>query len=183
MSSRRKAARDEQQQKQTCITRLFDRAVDLAPFCTGNTSDEVSLYPICREWIRNERPDDDLTSRLNADEVDDDRVIGAIYRLPNPAPVTAAEKAGRNPRVPKNTVRPTIDKELLDGAINSVDNVSQLLSQNVARWRTIRQDWHQASRENELRFKHSCDVLKSMYEKSISAQLAVETKQELAEYL
>lgn len=63
----------------------------------------------------------------------------------------------------------------IDEAVNSYpdENLSELLCTNIAKWRTVRNHWRQAALENEQRYKHSCDVLKAMYEKSMMAQQGV----------
>lgn len=168
---RRSNAPDEGQPKPAALVlKLFDRSVDLGKFITGSGNGDIPLYPICREWMRNGRESTEL-SHLT-EQKDNDKMPG-IHRLPNPIPLSADQLSrGLDPRIPANTSKPDTSAEEIDSAINSIDaeDVPQLLQRSLQRWRQVRVDWKDAGRENELRYKHSCDVLKSMFEKSSSAQ-------------
>jgi hypothetical protein len=170
---------DDNLVKPSFILTLFDRPVDLAPFCVGATTEDLPLYPICREWIRGDRPEDEFAQLRACDETESDKAPGNIHRLPNPLPQTEAEK-NRDTRIPQNLVKPVINTDDLDNAINSFEceDMTNLLTDNLNKWKNIRQDWAIASMQNEQRYKHSCDVLKSMYEKSMSSQGIIEPKQE-----
>lgn len=154
----------EEVAKQTFILTLFDRAVDLAPFCMHANSDDVPLYPICREWIRGERTDEELAVLRETDDFDVD-APGNIHRLPNPKPWSSNLKG--SPRIPKSSIKPMIHPEDIDDGVGSLEgsDSSTLLADNLKKWRKIKQDWSATSAANEQRYKHSCDVLKSMYEK------------------
>lgn len=173
---RRSDVREDGLLKQPALLlKLCDRSVDLGKFIAGVRDEDIPLYPICREWMRNGREATEL-SHLSESRLDTDKKPG-IQRLPNPIPLSAEQRArGLDPRIPKNVTKPTTTADQIDSEINSVGmegaDVSQLLQQSVQRWRRIRADWRQAGRENELRYKHSCDVLKSMFDKSTSAQSA-----------
>ena len=167
---RRSGALDDGQAKQAALVlKLFDRSVDLGKFIAGSGTGDIPLYPICREWMRNGR---EATELSHLTEQKDDKTPG-IHRLPNPIPLSAEQRTrGLDPRIPENITKPQTSEEEMDAAINSVEaeDVPQLLQRSLQRWRQIRTDWKDAGRENELRYKHSCDVLKSMFEKSSSAQ-------------
>ena len=144
--------------------------MDLGKFA-GKT--EVPLYPVCREWIRNQRDPDEIFFHPFDDQEEQSSkpVVGSIHRLPNPLPINPDEV---NPeygaRVPKNVFRPTPRSEEVDQGFNTrVDdeNMSQLLTHNVERWKSVRKEWRNAAHTNELRYKHSCDVLTAMFEKYV----------------
>jgi len=164
--------------KPTFNVSFFDRTVDLAPFVMESSSygDNMSLYPICRGWLRDGRPSDVATLRnhLKEEGVDAERGMeSGVRRLPNPQPIRRDRVSReRSVRIPKNTARPVVNVYEIDEAINSCpdDSVPNLLLTNIEKWRTIRNDWKQASIENEQRYQHSCNVLKAMYEKSMAQQ-------------
>lgn len=170
---RRSGVPDDGPSKQPALLlKLCDRSVDLGKFIAGVRDEDIPLYPICREWMRNGREPTELSHLL--DQKETDKKPG-IHRLPNPIPLSAEQLSrGLDPRIPENVTKPQTTMEQIDAAINSVgseeQDVSDLMDQSIRRWRKIRSDWREAGRRNELRYKHSCDVLKSMFDKSTSAQ-------------
>jgi len=175
-SPSRKGQETSAPQKQTSLVlKLFDRSVDLAKFINGNR-DDIPLYPVCRDWIRNGRNMIAELAQLSVDPNADDKK--GIHFLPKPLPLTQEQKkSGLNPRIPKNTIKPTPSTDEIDCQINAFEDQDReaLLTLSTSRWKQIRTDWKIAARENELRYKHSCDVLRSMYEKSTSAHTQAET--------
>ena len=174
----RKNTQDDIQAKQTALViKLFDRSVDCGKFIAGVGDEDIPLYPICREWMRNGREQSFDSPLLGTDSSKDPLAVSAgdkkqgIQRLPNPIPLSdEMRNRGLDPRIPKSVSKPQTSKSEIDAAINSEDSIPDLLQQSLSRWRQIRSEWREAGRENELRYKHSCDVLKSMFDKSTSAQ-------------
>ncbi|CAN2388039.1 Lin-37 DREAM MuvB core complex component [Pristimantis euphronides] len=148
----------------TFVIRLFDRSVDLAQF-----SEETTLYPVCRAWLRNspgtKAPEPPPTPPPSEEG---DVVNGSsqnIYHLPPPStcPVTETGEPV-NPRIPSPLPR---EGEPLD--INSPSEItpsmSVLIDQNMNRWKKIRQRWKYASYRNQQRYAQSMKILKEMYER------------------
>lgn len=103
---------EESHSKPTFNVSFFDRTVDLAPFvlkvsthelfapmincCLHShaqaTGDDVPLYPICRDWVRDGRQSDTDTLRMHlsregAEAIDDEKGMETgVRRLPDPLP-------------------------------------------------------------------------------------------------
>ena len=168
-SFRKQETSDEDFVKQpTLVLKLFDRSVDLAKFTAGKTSSsvEIPLYPVCREWMRNGKPVEDA---LSSSSLSDKRTGPGLYHLPRPLPLPEEDKK-RDPRIPKDVRRPRMTVEEMDAAMNSVDvsEIPRLFAKSLEDWKVIRSNWREAARQNELRYKHSCDVLRAMFEKSLA---------------
>ena len=161
------------------VLKLFDRSVDLSKRqFTKFSFGEIPLYPVCREWMRNGREPIDLSLMEREDE--ESKTLGISY-LPQPNPRPKDENACElDLRIPPSVVKPTTGSDEIDNQINSYDEKDQgnLLQENVQRWRQIRTQWRQAAMQNETRYRHSCTVLKQMYDKSMSAQPLIEPKVE-----
>ena len=144
------------------VLKLFDRSVDLAKFTAGktNSSIELPLYPVCREWIRNGRSGSDADTLLTAASQGDGKRGPGIYHLPKPLAMSEDSEIKSDKK----------DIQEMDQAFDSVDveQVPQLLAENIERWKSIRLACRDASAKNESRYKHSCDVLKAMFEKSMA---------------
>ena len=158
------------------VLKLFDRAVDLAKFCNMNRR-EVPLYPVCREWIRNQQ---DATALLAPEESgQNEKGIGLLHRLPEPLPIPDVFVENElSPRIPLGIVKPTISKEAVDDVIDGNMSHGELMSSNMQRWKSTRSEWREAGKKNDSRYNHSCAVLKSMYEKSTLAEPMIEPKLE-----
>lgn len=162
------------------VLKLFDRTVDLSKGqFTKFSYGEIPLYPVCREWMRNGREPIDLSLMEREDE--ESKTSTGISNLPQPNPRPRDENGCEvDLRIPASVVKPTTGSEEIDSRINSHDEKDQsnLLAENVHRWRQIRSNWRQAAMQNETRYRHSCSVLKQMYDKSMSAQPLIEPKVE-----
>lgn len=142
--------------------KLFDRSVDLSSF-----DQRTPLYVLCRAWVRNptladandeeEAQNEFQTNSTCADIADNQDV----HELPAPLP------SDRDVRIPLSVQKPTATAADIDAAINSLSDKTpqDLIAQNRQRWKAIRQDWLKAAAQNELRYKPSLDVLKSIYER------------------
>jgi len=166
----------------SCVLKLFERSVDLAQFSYTNTSEDAPLYPICRAWIRNNTPLPTLYEPPQVpEEADEDLDTSGphdekpgIFHLPRPLSRPRDSETGReiDLRIPKSVREHERVESTVDTQINSMaeESVNELLSQNMNHWKKVRQDWKEAALENEHRYKHSCDVLKAMYERSVGQQ-------------
>ncbi|KAI1297925.1 Protein lin-37 -like protein [Halotydeus destructor] len=162
---------------------FFDRTVDLAPFVMKSDTGEVALYPVCREWIRDGHYDDLSHLREGDQDVQesgDDKMDTGVNRLPDPKHMPEGHSSKRSSRIPVTVTKPYVHLEDMDDAMANENPLEpeELLSSNLARWRTVRNEWKKTSNENEKRYKHSCDVLTAMYEKSMQLQNMVEPKVE-----
>ena len=164
------------------VLKLFDRSVDLSKKqFTKFSHGEIPLYPVCREWMRNGREPIDLSLMEREDE-DSSKNLGISY-LPQPIAKSKDENGCElDCRIipsAKREAPPSSDD--IDNQINSLTEdkyQGNLLTENVNRWRQIRSEWRQAAMQNEARYRHSCNVLKQMYDKSMSAQPLIEPKVE-----
>jgi hypothetical protein len=173
--SRKRMREDGFMKTSSFILKLFDRSVDVAQFSINATSEDVPLYPVCRAWIRNQAQPPYVGETQAMDPEDhtvDEKPVG-IYHLPAPQ-ARPKDDNGQDidTRLPKSLRKPQTKPLDIDQNINSLQEepYHNLLHDNVIRWRAVRQDWRQASQDNEARYRHSCDVLRSMYERSLSAQ-------------
>ena len=150
----------------------------MAQFSYSTAREDAPLYPVCRSWIRNntqlpnlyEPPalEDHYNDDLDGSGGPVDEKPSGIYHLPKPLP-KPKDKSGNeiDLRIPDSVRNYQKPKSQADVGINSLvdDSFSSLLARNVSHWKQVRQEWHNSSMRNELRYKHSCDVLKSMFEK------------------
>jgi hypothetical protein len=157
--------------------KLFDRSVDLAQFSFSTSREDSPLYPVCRSWIRNNSQLPNLYESPPLQEYNDDldtsggpcdEKPAGIYHLPKPLP-KPIDKLGNeiDLRIPESVRNYKKPESQADIAINSLanDSFSSLLGKNLSHWKKVRQEWYQSSLNNEMRYKHSCDVLKAMFEK------------------
>lgn len=162
------------------VLKLFDRSVDLAQFSSKWLNEDVPLYPVCRAWIKNQSStksmsflSDGLNSndQMETEELDTslNNKPPGVKHLPAPEPKPKDKQGNeidlRIPAIDKEQRKPK--PELIDTSINSKmnSNFGDLLDQNLIRWKKIRQNWKEAARNNELRYKHSFDVLRAMYDR------------------
>lgn len=162
------------------VLKLFDRSVDLAQFGSKWLNEDVPLYPVCRAWIKNQSLNKSFSFRSDnfnsSNAMENEECDTSLNDKPSgvrhlPAPETRPKDENGN----EIDLRiPTIDKNqrtqksvLIDSCINSENSGSNfdLLNQNLIRWKKIRQDWNDAAKANELRYKHSFDVLRAMYDR------------------
>ncbi|KAE8594586.1 hypothetical protein XENTR_v10019705 [Xenopus tropicalis] len=148
----------------TFIIRLFDRSVDLAQF-----SEETPLYPVCRAWLRNapstRPPELPHTPPPTDDGEGVNGSIQNIYHLPPPLPSPASPSGEPlNLRIPSPL--PHEEEPLnLDTAPELAPSTSNLIYENMHRWKKIRQRWKDASYRNQQRYGQSMKILKEMYER------------------
>lgn len=147
----------------------------MAQFSLSTAGEDAPLYPVCRAWIRNNTPMPDLYEPPLVEDNQDmdgsgpiDEKPSGIFHLPKPLP-KPKDKLGNeiDVRIPESVRNYKKPESQADVSINSMvnDNPNSLLTQNVSHWKRVRQEWHNSSMKNELRYKHSCDVLKQMFEK------------------
>lgn len=176
--SRKSGGEDGQSKAPALVLKLFDRAVDLAKFCKSSRG-EVPLYPVCREWIRNQQGGSTGILVEGEEGIQNEKGIGFLHRLPEPLPIAHAYIENElSPRIPLSIVKPTIRKEDVDDAMNGNMTAEELMNENMKRWKGTREEWREAGKRNDSRYKHSCDVLRSMYEKSTLAEPLIEPKLE-----
>ena len=165
------------------VLKLFDRSVDLAQFSFSSARDDAPLYPVCRSWIRNNTQLPNLYEPPPLEDVKDedldasggpiDEKPSGIYHLPKPLPKPLDSFGNEiDLRIPESVRNYRRSESEADVAINSLadDSFNSLLARNVSHWKTVREEWHKSSVKNEMRYKHSCDVLKAMFEKSMNCQ-------------
>ncbi|KAM4651736.1 protein lin-37 homolog isoform 1-T3 [Discoglossus pictus] len=147
----------------TFIIRLFERSVDLAQF-----SEDTPLYPVCRAWLRN-TPAAKVAERPQTPPPPEEGEVNGntqdLYRLPPPLPCPVTDGGEPiNLRIPSPLPR---DEEPLD--LNAppelIPSMSNLIYQNMDRWKKIRQRWKDASYRNQQRYAQSMKILKEMYER------------------
>ncbi|CAG2102880.1 unnamed protein product [Medioppia subpectinata] len=157
------------------VLKLFDRSVDLAQFSHSSARDDAPLYPVCRSWIRNNTSLPNLYESPPLEEFKNedpetsggpiDEKPSGIYHLPKPL-AKPRDESGReiDLRIPASVRDHQKRESQADVLINSLseDTFAGLLARNMSHWKHVRQEWQQSSQENELRYKHSCDVLKSI---------------------
>jgi hypothetical protein len=155
---------DQEMKQPSLVLKLFDRSVDLAKFTSGKTTSnvEIPLYPVVREWMKNMKHGEYQDG--SSDVLGEKRGLG-IYHLPRPLPVSVGAV---DPRIPKrDTTKLTVEE--IDEQMKKTDFLpTTLFAQQLERWKQVRKDWKDAAQKNELRYKHSCDVLKAMFDKSNS---------------
>ncbi|KAI2806391.1 cell cycle [Blomia tropicalis] len=162
------------------FVKLFDKTIDLSPYCKYNSNQYISLYPVCRIWARNNYGIPDfLRSKRNYpppqmkdDNIEPDGPYSEspvdVYHLPKPEPLPRDENGNPiNLRVPKcvRDFKPPRSKAADE--INSMEHLSvkETLALNIPHWKYIKKQFLLAARENEKRYKHSFDMLKSMFDK------------------
>ncbi|KAM8927374.1 protein lin-37 homolog isoform 2-T2 [Pelodytes ibericus] len=147
----------------TFIIRLFDRSVDLAQF-----SEETPLYPVCRAWLRNTPSARASEHPQTPPHEEGEGINGStqnLYQLPPPSACPVTEGGDPvNLRIPSPLPQ---DQEPLNLNLAQELNpsMSSLISQNMARWKQIRQRWKDSSYRNQQRYSHSMKILKEMYER------------------
>lgn len=171
-----KGVKDEMFHKSSFLLRLFDRTVDLAPFSYNSISDDVPLYAVCRAWFKNNSDLPKLYESPQKSPIDRDSDLEGInegkppgiYHLPKPLE-RPKDKLGDeiDLRIPKSVREYERVASKVDEQINSLadESFTTLFNKNICHWKEVRQEWKAAAFENERRYKHSCDVLKAMYER------------------
>ncbi|XP_075046853.1 protein lin-37 homolog [Mixophyes fleayi] len=148
----------------TFVIRLFDRSVDLAQF-----SEDTPLYPVCRAWLHN-TPGAKVTERPPTPQPSEEgEVVNGssqnLYHLPPPSPCPVTEAGDPvNLRIPSPL--PREDEPLnINTPAEQTPSMSNLIYQNMDRWKKIRQRWKDASYRNQQRYAQSVKILKEMYER------------------
>ncbi|XP_005107502.1 protein lin-37 homolog [Aplysia californica] len=155
-------------EQQTVIMKLFDRSVDLAQF-----PESSPLYPVCRAWIHN-RPHDKslgtLADRASSPDVkvkEEERSdsYSDVYELP--LPIKSEDGCLYDLRVPEAVPQP--DERLnIHADPLSAPPAEHLLLNHMARWKEVRNRWHEASVMNEMQYASSIQVLKEMFERNMA---------------
>lgn len=153
---------------QSVIMKLFDRSVDLAQF-----PDATPLYPVCRAWIQN-RPHDKtlgtlierpLSPKIKKEEEDQDGYPN-IYELP--PPIKSEDGCIFDLRVPEPVPQP--DETLnIHTDPKYAPPAEQLLLNHMARWKEVRNRWHESSVMNEMQYASSSQLLKDMFDRTMAA--------------
>ncbi|GAB6029899.1 Lin-37 [Chamberlinius hualienensis] len=150
----------------TYVMKLFDRNVDLAKF-----NESTALYPIARAWVYNDPYSGSNRTRFMPPAVDDEITPDEeqeegkqnVYELPSP--IAIKSEVGHKPqniRIPTCPI-PHVEKlETLTVDPSAPPTRAVLLANNMARWKQVRHSWKEASMANEVRYKDSLAVLKSL---------------------
>lgn len=143
------------------VMKLFDRAVDLAPF-----TEQDPLYPICRAWINNQSSHHLTASKKeaakdnpeeDAEKIAEDPSPDEIHQLPKP-------KEAKESRIPSPVPQP-VEKFLICSDEQEVVSKDLLMANHLQRWKAVRRKWKQAARANEDRYRESGVLLKSIFDK------------------
>lgn len=188
VESQKSSASTPTSKNRTCILKLFERNVDLAPF-SPNDPDKSSLYPICRSWIHGHQPnattqakdpirltnsDDkalELTGMPQQDPVSEG--IDEINSLPLPKTKPdvirefnlAPDGQDIDIRIPKSVREFEAPEDLVQMIDKSIDSLSHhdCLELNKLRWKKVRNDWREARRIHESRYEDSFKILQDMF--------------------
>ncbi|RWS26940.1 Protein lin-37-like protein [Leptotrombidium deliense] len=176
-SSKKRMREDGYTKTSSFVVKLFDRSIDLAQFSQNSNNEDSSLYPVCRAWIRNQshayfdESHDTMENNYANEDSENEKPVG-IYNLPAPLPPHKTEQRNsqdlRILKISKERLSTSEIDELIDSDKSDL-MFDSLLQQNLVHWKQVRQQWKRLIQENESRYKHSCSVLKSMYERSIYA--------------
>ena len=155
-----KPFKDDMEEKHpSLVLKLFDRSVDLAKF-----SSKTPLYPVVRAWIR------DLKNNQDGHQVEETKKGPGVYSLPRPLPKEET-------RIPCKKTRLTISE--IDYEMQRTDyDATKVFAEQLQRWKVVRKEWTEAALKNESRYKHSCDVLKAMFDKTNSDNALIQPKLE-----
>ncbi|KAG1703629.1 Protein lin-37 [Nymphon striatum] len=178
IKSRKRKRKEDSPQKDagayhhTYVIKMFDRSVDLAPFC-----ESTPLYPICRAWMKNDpqnqpnymrnsrTPTPDPETFANED-IKDEKKPRQIYHLPPPDPIPLVSGLKKDLRIPE-PLPPQKDDISLDVYIHDETAAPQkdvMLLNHVNRWKEVRSRWKAAALKNEARFSRSAVILKSLFD-------------------
>lgn len=161
--------------------KVFDKTLDLSSYCKMNPNQYIPLYPICRMWARNNcgmpeslrskrnYPPAPMNDCIDPDGPYSDQPVDVIH-LPKPDPLPIDENGEKiNLRIPKFIRDYKPKKSVAADHLNSMEhmNAQELLALSLPRWKRIRKEFLKASRENEHRYRHSFELLKSMFEKYV----------------
>ncbi|XP_063712212.1 protein lin-37 homolog [Symsagittifera roscoffensis] len=131
----------------SCVVKLFERFVDLDKF-----NAKSSLYSICRDWVNDSEP----LHSSNKVELKE-----AVYILPKPNQQVKLQK------VPLNLKRKTkisggkISKERVENALMNSESIDFDIVKGE--WVQTRMKWQSNNRENEKRYTHTYNYLRSMF--------------------
>jgi len=161
---------DGADQHQTVIMKLFDRSVDLAQF-----PDATPLYPVCRAWIHNRPHDKTLGTlserptspdiKIKEEENQEQDGFPVIHELP--PPIKSEDGCLYDLRVPEPVEQP---RETLNIHMNPklAPPAEQLLLNHMARWKEVRNRWHESSVMNEMQYAASTHLLKEMFDRTMA---------------
>ncbi|KAK2170332.1 hypothetical protein LSH36_3g13046 [Paralvinella palmiformis] len=170
-SRKRKQRKDESpsvqdiaQYHHTYVMKLFDRSVDLAQF-----EEDSPLYPICRAWMRNQPHNKNLAPQ-NRSPTPERQIPPAyeddeeVYQLPSPILIKSETGEIIDRRIPDPEPQPT---EHLDihRDLDQAPAPEELLLNNMARWKRIRQRWKEAGYRREAQYAASLEIIKNMYDR------------------
>jgi len=160
--------------QQTYIMKLFDRSVNLAQF-----SEEASLYPVVRAWMKNEPHGKKKNGASGSGEesgpaspllqpkqepVDDDEVCEEDP-LPSLRPLSLPSKPDGTInylRVPTPLPQPDEKLDITEDS-SFAPTGEHLLTDHMVRWKAVRQRWKDASLTNEGRYKESLNHIKTLF--------------------
>lgn len=151
----------------SCIIRLFDRQVDLAPY---KSNAEASLYPICRAWAHEHRL---KQSEATKDLSSKDTSPIDVEALPPAKPkldlikeeniIDADESTDiRIPSEVRKFKRQADVEQTIDGSIDTMTQ-QQCLDANKQRWKKVKRDWSDTRRVYESQYKESFKILHDMF--------------------
>lgn len=188
VESQKSSTNTPKNKNRTCILKLFERNVDLAPF-SSNDADKSALYPICRAWIHGHNPssaaqdkspvrltnsDDKLSETLTLTQQEPaGEGLNEVNTLP--APKTKSEVIKefnlgseghdvdiRIPQSVREFSKPDNVGEMIDKSMDSLGH-QECLELNKLRWRKVRNEWKEARRIHEQRYENSFKILQDMF--------------------
>uniref|UniRef100_A0A0B7A0A2 Uncharacterized protein n=1 Tax=Arion vulgaris TaxID=1028688 RepID=A0A0B7A0A2_9EUPU len=155
---------DSADEQQTVIMKLFDRSVDLALF-----PEDTPLYPVCRAWIQN-RPHDRSLGTILGRPISPKQEEEVSDGYPNtyemPRPIKSEDGCLYDLRVPEPLPQQP-EKLDLYADPKLAPPSEQLLLNHMARWKEVRNRWHDASIMNEMQYAGSLHLLKEMFDRNV----------------
>lgn len=155
---RKEDLKEERHKVNSCVTKLFERSVDLAQF-----SEDTPLFPICRAWMAND-PYKEKDNSMGSTDKSTEVVEGTVL-VPSPdQPFNNFTSNGKyiSPRIPSPPAQPKDDLEGYLKGERPVPRAETLLIDNLHHWKMVREKWRAKSIENELRYSTGMNILKTI---------------------
>lgn len=155
---RKEDLKEERHKVNSCVTKLFERSVDLAQF-----SEDTPLFPICRAWMAND-PYKEIDNAISLSEKIPEIFEGAVFVPPPDKPFNNFTPDGRyiSPRIPSPPAQPKDDLESYLKGGKPVPRAETLLIDNLQHWKMVREKWRAKSVENEHRYSTGMNMLKTI---------------------
>lgn len=151
---RKEDLKEERHKMNSCVTKLFERSVDLAQF-----SEDTPLFPICRAWMANDPYKEKGTAEKFTDVAE-----GTVIVPPPDKPFNNFSSDGRyvSPRIPSPLAQPKDSLESYLKGDKPVPRAETLLIDNLHHWKMVREKWRAKSVENEIRYSTGMNLLKTI---------------------